>query len=90
MSVAVPKGTIIVVAPECISGQRTLEAVRAAGCRVVTAAVVPPEQEENILWHLVSTPKCSASRSATSTPNSEPGMTATTSLSSARPASSDP
>ena len=57
MSVAVPKGTIIVVAPECISGQRTLEAVRAAGCRVVTAAVVPPEQEENILWHLVSTPK---------------------------------
>ena len=57
MAVAVPTGTIIVVAPECISGQKLLEAVRATGCRVVTAAVVPPEQEENILWHLVSSPK---------------------------------
>ena len=57
MAVTVPKGTIIVVAPECISGQKLLEAVRAVGSRVVTAAVVPPEQEENILWHLVSTPK---------------------------------
>ena len=57
MAVTVPKGTIIVVAPECISGQKLLESARATGCRVVTAAVVPPEQEENILWHLVSTPK---------------------------------
>ena len=57
MAVSVPKGTIIVVAPECVGGQRVLEAARAVGCRVVAAAVVPPEQEENILWHLVSTPK---------------------------------
>ena len=57
MAVTVPKGTIIVAAPECISGQKLLESARATGCRVVTAAVVPPEQEENILWHLVSTPK---------------------------------
>ena len=57
MSVAIPRGTVIVVAPECTGGQLLLETARAAGCRVVAAAVVPPEQEENILWHLVSTPK---------------------------------
>ena len=57
MPVAIPQGTVIVVAPECTGGQRLLETARAAGCRVVAAAVVPPEQEENILWHLVCTPE---------------------------------
>lgn len=49
--------TIIVVAPECVSGQRLLEAARKLGYRVVVAVVVPPEQDANIRWHLVCTPE---------------------------------
>jgi len=56
MSVALPVGTVIVVAPECMAGQGLLESARAAGCRVVSAVVVPPEQDANIRWHLVTSP----------------------------------
>lgn len=56
MAVAIPKGTIIVVAPECVSGQRMLDDARAAGCRVVSAVAAPPEQDAHLRWNLVTNP----------------------------------
>jgi len=49
-------GTIIVVAPECIPGQRLLASARVTGCRVVSVVLISPEQDAGLRGYILTDP----------------------------------